>query len=96
CTQFRLISADGSQQNAAQLWQPRAHVASTYPSSDTPSWLLDSGASHHLTSDLNNLALHSPYQGNEAVTLGDGSGHAITHTGEGSSHGGRCSKQDKL
>lgn len=81
CTQFRLISADGSQQNAAQLWQPRAHVASTYPSSDTPSWLLDSGASHHLTSDLNNLALHSPYQGNEAVTLGDGSGHAITHTG---------------
>ena len=26
-------------------------------------WLLDSGASHHVTADLNNLSLYSPYNG---------------------------------
>lgn len=31
--------------------------------------------------DLSYLALHSPYQGNETIVLGDGSGHPITHTG---------------
>ena len=44
-------------------------------------WLMDSGATHHLTSDLNNLALHQPYQGGEDVTIADGSGLTITHSG---------------
>ncbi|XP_010496192.1 PREDICTED: uncharacterized protein LOC104773308 [Camelina sativa] len=39
-------------------WQPRANLAMTgSPSPNNPS-LLDSGATHHLTTDLNNLALH--------------------------------------
>nr|DAD26772.1 TPA_asm: hypothetical protein HUJ06_028240 [Nelumbo nucifera] len=61
-------------------WQPRANhaVLGTDP---TPTWLLDSGASHHVTSDLSNLSLHSPYQGTDDVMIGDGSGLQITYTG---------------
>ena len=44
-------------------------------------WILDSGATHHLTTDLNNLALHQPYAGGEEVTIADGSGLPISHTG---------------
>ncbi|CAL9229291.1 unnamed protein product, partial [Arabidopsis halleri] len=89
CTQFRIVATNSSPfQASSPVWQPRAHVASMSPALDTPAWLLDSGASHHIASDLSNLALHSPYQGNETITLGDGSGHPITHTGEGSSNGG--------
>ena len=60
-------------------WQPRAHFAT--PTSTTPDWLLDSGASHHVTSDLNNLSLHSPYTGSDDIMIGDGSGLNITHSG---------------
>lgn len=42
---------------------------------------MDSGATHHMTSDLDNLALHQPYNGNDAVLIGDGSPLPITHTG---------------
>jgi len=44
-------------------------------------WLLDSGASHTITSDLANLTTHSEYDGTDEVTLGDGSGLEISHTG---------------
>ena len=44
-------------------------------------WLLDSGATHHITSDLNNLALHQPYTGGEDVMIADGSGLQIANTG---------------
>lgn len=33
---------------------------------------MDSGTMHHLTSDLDNLAIHSEYHGPEEVTLGLG------------------------
>lgn len=43
-------------------------------SSSTPdnAWLLDSGASHHLTSDLTNVAQSLPYNGSEEATLSNG------------------------
>ncbi|CAN1197384.1 Retrovirus-related Pol polyprotein from transposon RE1 [Linum perenne] len=50
---------------------PQAHY-SVSPSHQHPSWTLDSGATHHLTNDLANLALHSEYRGTEQVQLSDG------------------------
>ena len=41
--------------------------------SPTQDWLIDSGTTHHMTADLNNLAIHSEYQGPEEVTLANGS-----------------------
>lgn len=44
-------------------------------------WLLDSGANQHVTQDIQNLSLHSEYDGGEDVMLGDGMSHPVTHTG---------------
>ena len=66
------------------ITQPQAHVATaqaTSSSSPNPGWLLDSGASHHITTDLANLSLHSPYDGTDEIVIGDGSGLPISHTG---------------
>nr|DAD45035.1 TPA_asm: hypothetical protein HUJ06_003265 [Nelumbo nucifera] len=89
CPMFRLVSHQPSPAPHPQghqgphpstPWQPRANhaVLGTDP---TPTWLLDSGGSHHVTSDLSNLSLHNPYQGTDDVMIGDGSGLQITHTG---------------
>ena len=69
-----------TQQNPFKPWQPRANVA-VGPSYATNPWLLDSGATHHLTSDLNNLSLHRPYNGGDDVMIADGSNMMISHTG---------------
>uniref|UniRef100_A0A2N9EX91 Reverse transcriptase Ty1/copia-type domain-containing protein n=1 Tax=Fagus sylvatica TaxID=28930 RepID=A0A2N9EX91_FAGSY len=39
------------------------------------------GQSHHVTSDLDNLSLHTPYIGTDDIMIGDGSNLPITHTG---------------
>ncbi|KAG7536467.1 Integrase catalytic core [Arabidopsis suecica] len=64
-------------------WQPRANFVAGSPYSAN-NWLLDSGATHHITSDLNNLALHQPYTGADDVMVADGSTVPITHTGSAS------------
>jgi len=61
-------------------WNPQTNFSSPSPST-TASWLLDSGASHHVTADLNNLSLHTPYNGQDDVMLGDGSNLPISHIG---------------
>ncbi|KAL6348918.1 hypothetical protein AAG906_033574 [Vitis piasezkii] len=45
----------------------------------TPTWLLDSKVSYHVMSDLNNLSLHSSYQGSDDIMIGDRSALPITH-----------------
>jgi len=37
-----------------------------------PSWFVDSGATNHITSNLNNLSLHAPYNGVDKVSIGNG------------------------
>lgn len=64
----------------APNWSPRTYNASMMPP-DPPSWLVDSGAMHHITSDLASLALHSQYTGSEEVLVGNGDGLQITHIG---------------
>ncbi|KAH0780739.1 hypothetical protein KY290_000337 [Solanum tuberosum] len=58
--------------------QPRANfVSSPTGSAD---WLVDSGASHHVTSDLQNLSLNTDYDGDD-VMIGDGKSLSVTHSG---------------
>lgn len=65
-----------------QLRSPRPSVnhVTTFPFAQTP-WIVDSGASHHVTSQMSNLSLHQPYKGPDDIQIGDGSGLKITHTG---------------
>ncbi|CAA0833068.1 Unknown protein [Striga hermonthica] len=56
----------------------QAHMASRSVPSD---WIVDSGATHHITNDLGSLQLTTPYYGDEHVVVGDGSSLPITHTG---------------
>ncbi|KAL4580827.1 hypothetical protein LXL04_017031 [Taraxacum kok-saghyz] len=37
---------------------------------DQANWIFDSGASHHVTTDLNNLSFHAPYDGTEELVIG--------------------------
>ncbi|WKA01579.1 hypothetical protein VitviT2T_019853 [Vitis vinifera] len=60
--------------------QPEVHHTS-FGNSSSSNWILDSGASHHVTGDLTNLSHQQPYEGPDDILLGDGSGLEITHTG---------------
>ena len=42
-------------------------------------WLLDFAASHNITSNLANLSIHSEYEGQAEVVLGDGTSLKIAH-----------------
>lgn len=81
CPQIASLSSTAPNGGQQQQWTPQAHYTTSSPAEAAPSWLLDSGASHHIASDLQNLALHAPYQGGDDVTVGNGAGLAITHTG---------------
>ncbi|BAB10876.1 polyprotein [Arabidopsis thaliana] len=91
CSQFQPYGGSGGSQSVPSgyptngyspspmaPWQPRANIATAPPFNP---WVLDSGATHHLTSDLANLSMHQPYTGGEEVTIADGSGLPISHTG---------------
>ena len=58
---------------------PSAHYA-THPTPSTFEWLLDSGASHHVTADLNNPSLYSPYDGINEIMIDNDLGLSINHT----------------
>ena len=60
---------------------PQANLAVAPPIPSSPTWLLDSGASYHVTNDLSNLALHHPYDGSEEIVIGNGMGIPISHIG---------------
>lgn len=61
--------------------QPQVLAANVLVPFSSSTWLLDSGESHHVTTDLNNLVLHTPYNGNEELIIGDGTGLHISHVG---------------
>jgi len=45
-------------------------------------WYTDSGATDHLTSDLDHLTLHERYAGKDHVQVANGAGLHITHIGQ--------------
>ncbi|RVW53657.1 Retrovirus-related Pol polyprotein from transposon RE2 [Vitis vinifera] len=79
-----------------QYCDQQGHIAKYYPklkpseatvncttttSSPDKRWLIDSAASHNITSQVSNLQFHSEYDGTDEVIIGDGSGLPITHSG---------------
>lgn len=60
---------------------PQANYLSSYTNSNNSNWIVDSGAFHHITSDLQNLSMHSEYGENEDMLVGNGKNVPITHIG---------------
>lgn len=60
---------------------PSTDVAVSVPLHATQNWVVYLGDSHHLTSDLDNLAIHSEYIGIDEVTIGNGNTLTISHLG---------------
>ncbi|WVZ23444.1 hypothetical protein V8G54_001988 [Vigna mungo] len=58
----------------------QVQVHTTTAGTSQNNFLVDSGATHHVTNDLDNLALHHPYMGPDSLFMGNGSGQ-ITHNG---------------
>jgi histone deacetylase 1/2 len=51
-----------------------------------PNWYSDTGATDHITSDLDLLSFHGRYNGNENVQVGNGAGFQIANIGQSSIH----------
>lgn len=60
------------------------NIAQTSGPSHSSEWFLDSGATHHVTHDLNNLSKYMPYEGFDALQIGDGTGMKICNIGSSS------------
>ena len=55
--------------------------ASTNSNNNPASWVMDSGATDHLTSQLDRLHFHTPYGGKDQVQVANGAGLSISHIG---------------
>ncbi|KAL5550870.1 hypothetical protein UlMin_001046 [Ulmus minor] len=49
-----------------------AAMIATLDAIQDSAWFMDSGATHHITSNANNLDSTNPFNGNEKITVGDG------------------------
>ena len=66
---------------------PHAYVTNLQPvhsSSDHSAWYPDSGATHHVTNDAQNLVDPALYQGPDQLQVGNGAGLPISSTGSSS------------
>jgi len=45
-------------------------------------WIMDTGTSHYITQDLQQLSLAQPYPGSDQVQVSDGTGLKMSHTGQ--------------
>jgi hypothetical protein len=66
--------------------QLAAMAAQTNATIDDQEWFADSGANAHITNNLENLNIQQPFEGNETVEVGNGSGLAINNAGSALLH----------
>ncbi|KAL5855465.1 hypothetical protein ACOSQ4_005267 [Xanthoceras sorbifolium] len=62
----------------ANLIQSTAYFATAETIYDS-AWYADSGATNHVTSDLNNLTMPAEYQGRDRLAVGNGQQLNISH-----------------
>jgi hypothetical protein len=62
-----------------------ANAATTSYNVD-PSWYADTGATDHITHDLDKMAVKEKYQGNDQVAAANGQGMYIRHIGQSKIH----------
>jgi hypothetical protein len=63
----------------------KEHVQGSTPSYPIdPAWYMDTGATDHLTSELQKLTTHQPYYGHDKVHTANGAGMPISHIGQAS------------
>ncbi|KAM1580053.1 hypothetical protein ACFX1Z_041414 [Malus domestica] len=63
-----------------------AAMCAHYTAKSSNSWLIDSGATSHITNDISNIQSPTPYHGEDKVYIGDGKGLSIAHTGTSTLH----------
>ncbi|OMO72876.1 hypothetical protein COLO4_27419 [Corchorus olitorius] len=66
---------------SSQTTNSSALMASASSISHDDDWFPDSGASNHLTADLSNMSIHSEYQGQDRVKVGNETCLPIKHVG---------------
>ena len=62
-------------------FSPQANYIASESTRGHATWIVNFGASHHITFDFQNLFLHLEYGANEDIMIGDGKGIALTHVG---------------
>jgi hypothetical protein len=67
----------------AQLAAMVAHTNAAY---EEPQWLANSGANAHITNALENIHIQQPFQHNDEVAVGNGTGLTIESTGSSLIH----------
>ena len=63
---------------------------------DEQEWLADSGANAHITNNLENLTIQQPFEGNDMVAIGNGSGLKIDNAGSTLLHSSNSSSDFHL
>ncbi|XP_017978287.1 PREDICTED: uncharacterized protein LOC108662433 [Theobroma cacao] len=64
--------------NKSSIKELAVNIATASQFHDNKNQVVDSGASHHVTTDLNNLSLYIEYGGPEEIVVGDGFKHGGT------------------
>ncbi|WVY94395.1 hypothetical protein V8G54_033483 [Vigna mungo] len=60
--------------------RPEAHSVTAVTPNES-AWLVDSGASHHVTKDMGSLSISNEYAGTDQLMAANGKGLPITHVG---------------
>lgn len=84
--QFVSPFAQGSTSQPRPSQPMQAMMASQYHQPYENSWYVDTGATNHITADVNHLGAPSEYHGSEHIHLANGSGINISHVGSAMVH----------
>jgi hypothetical protein len=74
------IAGTATMKSLYLIYNRLAGVASA--STNDPNWYLDSGATDHITGELEKLTMHETYHNNDQIRVANGAGMDITHVGK--------------